>query len=161
MVEAAADEAELEGAEASAAAVEPPPAPDEERRARRPRRRSAAKRGPRQAPAEPVPANGLQAIENGADHAGAASQEEWPSSVTTEAPEPPAVAAEPEYAAPTGASAEAWSEAGGAAPRATPERARDDLEATEAKVPSAAVVDPERPAAPRRGWWNRFVRKDE
>ena len=137
-------------------------APDEERRARRPRRRSAAKRGPRQAPAEPVPANGP------------AGDREWrrprwrriAGGVAVErydrgAPEPPAVAAEPEYDAPTGASAEAWSEAGGAAPRATPERARDDLEATEAKVPSAAVVDPERPAAPRRGWWNRFVRKDE
>jgi hypothetical protein len=44
---------------------------------------------------------------------------------------------------------------------AQPERAHERLEQTEAKVPSAAVVDLERPAAPRRGWWNRFVRKDE
>jgi ribonuclease E len=160
-VEAAA-ETEFEVTEAGASGIEPPPAEEEEeRRARRPRRRSAAKRGQRRAGAEPLPANGPQAVENGADHADAPSPEEWPSTVTTEAPEPPAAAAEPQYELPTGASAEAWSEASGAAPRETPERARDDLVATEVNVPSAAVVDAERPAAPRRGWWNRFVRKDE
>jgi ribonuclease E len=160
-VEAAA-ETEFEVTEAGASGIEPPPAEEEEeRRARRPRRRSAAKRGQRRAGAEPLPANGPQAIENGADHADAPSPEEWPATVTTEAPEPPAAAAEPQYELPTGASAEAWSEASGAAPRETPERARDDLVATEVNVPSAAVVDADRPAAPRRGWWNRFVRKDE
>jgi hypothetical protein len=63
------------------------------------------------------------------------------------------VAPRPEAAEPAGASREARP--------APPERAHEHLKQTEAKVPSAAVVDPERPAAPRRGWWNRFVRKDE
>ena len=74
---------------------------------------------------------------------------------------PPAAAAQPEHEPPTGASAEASSEAGGSAPREAPERAREGLEPSEPRVPSAAVVDAERPAAPRRGWWNRFVLKDE
>ncbi len=45
----------------------------------------------------------------------------------------------------------------------TSRAAPDDEAETEgdAEVPAAAVVDRAPPAAPRRGWWNRFARKDE
>jgi hypothetical protein len=46
--------------------------------------------------------------------------------------------------------------------RAAPvERAPATEDRPEAEVPAAAVVDQERPAAPRRGWWSRFVHKED
>jgi ribonuclease E len=139
----------------SAEAAEPAPAAagKEERKPRRPRRRGAAKRSESR---EPAAANGPMPIENGADGAGA-SEADWREAPAADAPPPEA----PRPAAEETAGAAAPAVAGREARPAPPERAHEHLKQTEAKVPSAAVVDPERPAAPRRGWWNRFVRKDE
>ena len=144
----------------SAEAAEPAPAAagKEERKPRRPRRRGTAKRSESREPAEPAAANGPMPIENGADRAGA-SESDW--RAAADAPAPPPEAPRPEAEEIAGASAPAPAGASREARPAQPGRAHEHLEQTEAKVPSAAVVDPERPAAPRRGWWNRFVRKDE
>jgi ribonuclease E len=139
----------------SAEVAEPAPAAagKEERKPRRPRRRGAAKRSESR---EPAAANGPMPIENGADGAGA-SEADRREAPAADAPPPEA----PRPAAEETAGAAAPAGAGREARPAPPERAHEHLKQTEAKVPSAAVVDPERPAAPRRGWWNRFVRKDE
>jgi len=143
----------------SAEAAEPAPAAvgKEERKPRRPRRRGAAKRSESREPAEPAAANGPMPSENGADRAGA-PESDWRAAPAAEAPPE---APQPEAEELAGASATAPAGASREARRAHPERAHEHRGQTEANVPSAAVVDLERPAAPRRGWWNRFVRKDE
>ncbi|HEX5776420.1 MAG TPA: hypothetical protein VFX95_07045 [Caulobacteraceae bacterium] len=42
-----------------------------------------------------------------------------------------------------------------------PEEPEEAEEAEEAAVPPAAMVDRGAEEAPRRGWWSRFVRKDD
>jgi ribonuclease E len=159
LVDGGGAEADVEAAapgigEVGTEAAEPPPAAtgEEERKPRRPRRRSAAKLSQRREPAEPVAANG-PAIENGADRAEAPGTD-WPGADAAEAP-PPA-ATQPEVEPPAGSPAAAPAGESAAPRSAAPERRERGED-----VPSAAVVDAERPAAPRRGWWNRFVRKDE
>jgi ribonuclease E len=146
----------------SAEAAEPAPAAvgKEERKARRPRRRGVAKRSESREPAEPTAANGPMPSENGADRAGA-PESEWPAAPAEAAPAPQPEAPRPEAEERAGASATAPAGTSREVRPAQPERAHERLEQTEANVPAAAVVDLERPAAPRRGWWNRFVRKDE
>jgi ribonuclease E len=130
----------VETAEAAPAAAAKP-----ERKPRRPRRRTATRRGEGQAAVEPAAAS---AVENGADRAAA------PGPDGTDAPAPsPVETAEPAPAPAARASRQRRS--------AAVERTRESKERPEPEVPAAAVVDPERPASPRRGWWSRFVHKDE
>jgi hypothetical protein len=98
--------------------------------------------------------------ENGADRA-RAPESDWRAAPAAEAPAPPPEAPRPEAEETAGASATVPAGVSREARHAQPERAHERREPTEANVPAAAVVDLERPAAPRRGWWNRFVRKDE
>jgi ribonuclease E len=146
-----------------AEAVEPAPAAagKEERKPRRPRRRGTAKRSESREPAAPTAANGPLRSENGADRTGAPEPDWRPAAPAVDVPGPQAEAPRPEAEERAGTSAPEAAAAGREPRPAPPERAHEGLELTEAEVPSAAVVDPERPAAPRRGWWNRFVRKDE
>jgi ribonuclease E len=131
--------------------------PQPERRPRRPRRRSGARRGGAEATVEPVGAN---AVENGADRAAPPA----PDGTAADVIERPAPAAE---ATPPAAPAERPGRGGRqrrAAPAARTPEPEDHSEVedrAEAAVPAAAVVDQERPATPRRGWWSRFVHKDE
>jgi ribonuclease E len=148
----------------SGEAIEPASvaAEKEARKPRRARRRGTAKRGESRESVEPAAANGPMPSENGADRAGAPEPGWRPAAAAADAPAPQPVAApRPDAEEPAGASSTAAADAGREARPAQPERTHERLEESEAKVPSAAVVDPERPAAPRRGWWNRFVRKDE
>jgi len=151
----ATDMPELPAAEAVPAAAEAKPAaaPNAERKPRRPRRRPGTRRGEGQAAVEPLAASPASAVENGADRAPAPASDGETGGVAEVRASPPAgEAAEP-----------------AAAPRAPAVRGRrqrrrapvEPADRPEAEVPAAAVVDQERPATPRRGWWSRFVHKDE
>ena len=147
---AAPDVPEAPAAEAVADAEAAPSAgPKPERKPRRPRRRTGTRRGEDQPAVEPAAASAASTVENGADRAAAAGPDGSATEVT-DAPSPsPAETAAP----PTRPSRRRRS--------APAERARKPESRPETEVPAAAVVDPELPASPRRGWWSRFVHKDE
>ncbi|MGH6896490.1 MAG: hypothetical protein ACREJ5_08070, partial [Geminicoccaceae bacterium] len=63
---------------------------------------------------------------------------------------------------PTAASERAGASRRAERPEAAEEEAGHGLDApSEAAVRAAAVVDQDSSEPPRRGWWSRFVRKDE
>ncbi len=160
----AAEAAEATEAVAAAAAT-PAAAPKAERKPRRPRRRTGTRRSEGRAvaelaPPEPVAAGASGAVENGADVAtapadGAASTAALGAAdLAVAATEAPAPAGEP-VATPAARTSRR---------RRRPvlvDREREPADQPEAAVPPAAVVDLEQPATPRRGWWSRFVHKDE
>jgi ribonuclease E len=129
-------------APAAEAVAEPAPAV-EERKPRRPRRRTGTRRAAAREDAEPV------------------AEAPAPNGAGEDLPAPAAAEAAPELPAAAAAPADAGEVAGEPASREEPDAAAADAAEGEAEVPAAAVVDREPPAAPRRGWWNRFVRKDE
>jgi ribonuclease E len=126
-------------------------APRPERKPRRQRRRSGTRRSETETPVEPL---GAGAIENGADHA-AAPPSDGAGAGVTETPPPPDEVTGPETPPVPTDRAERHR-------RHTPvEQAPEPEDRPEPELPAAALVDQERPAAPRRGWWSRFVHKDE
>ncbi len=132
----------------AAAETAPAGTPELERKPRRPRRRTGTRRGEAQAADEPLAASG---VENGAGRAAAKGADgsadgadDAPAPVPAEPGAPPAPARASRQRRPAAA-----------------ERARPPEDRPETAMPAAAVVDPERPASPRRGWWSRFVHKDE
>jgi ribonuclease E len=136
--------AEAEPAEAAPAAEAVEPEAQEARKPRRPRRRTSAKRKAEDAAAIEPPA--AAARENGAGD-GPAPEEPLPEMAPEELPVvPPPAAVEPAESVPALAAA-----------AAAVEHAGDEPEAAE---PDGGESAAERPA-PRRGWWNRFVRRDE
>jgi ribonuclease E len=106
-------------------------APAEERKPRR-RRRKAAPAG---------------------ESEGAAAPAEEAETAPPASPPPPAEPVTP--------AAEREPEPAAAAGEAADEDAEVADEAPEPELPDAAVVDQEGGGSPRRGWWSRFVRKDE
>jgi ribonuclease E len=143
-------EPEPAGAEVAAPMVAEA-APRPERKPRRQRRRSGTKRGETEARVEPV---GPGAVENGADHAAPPPSDDARAAVT-ETPVPADEVTAPEAPPVPTDRAERHG-------RATPvEQAPEPEDQPEPELPAAALVDQERPAAPRRGWWSRFVHKDE
>ncbi len=156
--EAPADEVDEAAATAEPASVA---APKPERKPRRPRRRTGTRRGEGQAAVEPAAASPT-AVENGADGAAAASPD-GPAAEMTDMPAPaPAASAQPAAPAPAARAGRQRRRPRQPQDRPVPvERAHGAEDRPETEVPAAAVVDPERPASPRRGWWSRFVHKDE
>ena len=160
----AAETAAAETAEAvQAAAAAPDAAPKAERKPRRPRRRTGTRRNEGRAvgelaPAEPVAASQPSAIENGAGGAAAPADGAGPSAAPEAAGLPVAATEVPALSEPVAAPAART----GRRRRSVPvDRGREPAGQPEPAVPPAAVVDLEPPAAPRRGWWSRFVHRDE
>jgi hypothetical protein len=124
-------------------------APRPERKPRRQRRRSGTRRSETEAPVEPL---GAGAIENGADHVAAPPSD---GAGVTETPPPADEVTAPEIPPVPTDRAERHRR------HAPVEQAPEPEDRPEPELPAAALVDQERPAAPRRGWWSRFVHKDE
>jgi ribonuclease E len=126
-------------------------APRPERKPRRQRRRSGTRRGETETRVEPM---GAGAVENGADHA-VAPLSDGASAGVTETPVPADEVPVSETPPVPTDRAERHRRP------AHVEQAPEPKDRPEPELPAAALVDQERPAAPRRGWWSRFVHKDE
>jgi ribonuclease E len=154
---------EAVAAEAPAVPVEPLPEPAPEAAAetaeKRPRRRR--RRSPRTEAAEAPIAEAIAALSpNGADAGLAAPHgpQPQPEMPEPELPEPEALDAPltPALANPSDRLAAAAS-----LDHAEEGEAEEGEAQGDAGLPPAAVVDREAEETPRRGWWSRFVRKDE